>query len=83
MTKSALPIDAGNLAAVRAHIRQEFAEKSWWPAEGPLQAKEEFDAAQESPEALSAWCAKWLDGSQRRQLQIALDPPGMSPTVWG
>ena len=66
-------IDEKNIGKVRDHIGRNFAQKSWWPAEGPLQAKEEFERAQHSPQDLSSWCAKWLDGSQLRQLKNAMD----------
>jgi hypothetical protein len=73
MSKQMFPIDEKNIAAVRAHIRREFKQKSWWPAEAPLQSKNEFEKAQHSPQELTDWCAKWLDGSQWRQLKHAVD----------
>jgi hypothetical protein len=78
MSKQAFSIDSANLAAARSYIRQQFAQKSWWPTQGPQQAKEEFERLPETPEALAVWCEKWLDGGQRRQLRIAVQkaPPG-------
>lgn len=73
MTGKKLPIDAQNIGVVRGHIRREFAEKSWWPAEGPLQAKEEFERAEQNPQDLAEWCANWLSGSQWRELKRAVE----------
>jgi hypothetical protein len=81
MTKHTFAIDDANLKAVRDHINGEFGMKSWWPTEGPLQAKEEFAAAEESPEALAAWCDKWLDGSQWKQLKKAVDKASSSTAI--
>lgn len=67
-----LPIDAANQAFLRAYILRQFSTLSWWPAEGPLQAREAFDALDDSPEALASWCQTWLDGGQWRQMRAAL-----------
>lgn len=72
MSRPAFNIDAANQAAVRAYIRQQFERLSWWPTQGPLQAKEEFEQLPDSPDALTRWCEKWLDGGQWRQLKIAV-----------
>ena len=80
MTVKNIAIDDRNLESVRDHIAGEFAMKSWWPTEGPLQAREEFEQAQHNPAALAEWCAKWLDGSQKRKLRLAVEKSGSSPT---
>lgn len=69
MTKRMFSIDHNNVAAVREHIAGEFAAKSWWPTEGPRQAEAEFERMKHRPDTLADWCAKWLHGSQWRQLQ--------------
>jgi hypothetical protein len=72
MTKRSFDIDASNLAAVTAYILRQFDQLSWWPTEGPEQAKEEFRKMQGSPHELQQWCEKWLNGGQWRQLRNAL-----------
>jgi hypothetical protein len=72
MIKRSFAIDASNSEQVRAYIRQQFATRSWWPAEEPARAKAEFEAMQSQPERLAEWCGKWLNGGQWRQLENAL-----------
>lgn len=78
MSRASFPIDAANMAAAKAHIRQRFDRLSWWPTQGPLQAREEFERLPDTPEALARWCEKWMDGGQWRQLKSAVQgsPPG-------
>ena len=83
MSKKLFPIDHQNIKAARDHIREQFAKKSWWPTEGPRQAEEEFESMKDRPETLAEWCTKWLDGSQWRQLKIAVDKETSSPTAIG
>lgn len=77
MSRASFPIDAANLDAARAYIRQQFERLSWWPTQEPHQAREEFEQLPDTPEALVRWCEKWLDGGQWRQLKIAVQdaPP--------
>jgi hypothetical protein len=79
MAKHSFPIEASNLEAARSYILEQFDTKSWWPTQGPLQAKEEFEQLPATPEALLAWGEKWLDGSQWRQLKNAVEdtPPAL------
>ncbi len=72
MSKQTFPIDDTNMKAVKSHIKKQFTQLSWWPAEQPLTAKEEFDTLPEDAKSLVAWCEKWLDSGQWRQLKIAL-----------
>jgi hypothetical protein len=81
MTKRIFSIDHNNVAVVREHIASEFATKSWWPTEGPSQAEEEFERMQHRPDTLADWCAKWLDGSQWRQLQKAVNRQLSAPST--
>jgi hypothetical protein len=81
MTKRMFSIDHSNIELVRNHIREEFANKSWWPTEGPRQAEEEFERMKNRPETLADWCEKWLDGSQWRQLKNALDQHTSPPPL--
>ena len=74
MPKNTFPISPDNHTAIREYIVRQFANLSWWPTEGPLQAREEFDALDPaSPEALENWCQHWLDGGQWRQLRVAVE----------
>jgi hypothetical protein len=77
MSRQTFPINSSNLTAIKAYIRQQFDRLSWWPTQGTLQAKEEFERLPDTPEALVEWCEKWLDGGQWRQLKIAVQnaPP--------
>ena len=72
MSMQKFPIDESNMEAIKKHISQQFGQLSWWPAEQPLKAKEEFESLQDNPEALLGWCEKWLDDGQWRQLKRAL-----------
>jgi hypothetical protein len=72
MSKQTFPIDEGNMEAVKSHIRQQFDKLSWWPAEEPSKAKEEFECLRDAPESLLGWCEKWLDGGQWRKLKKAI-----------
>lgn len=72
MSKQSFAIDASNIEAVKGYIRQQFEQRSWWPTEGPLQAKEDFERMQGSPEHVTEWCEKWLDGGQWRALEKAV-----------
>ncbi|CAL1238958.1 hypothetical protein [Candidatus Methylocalor cossyra] len=62
-------IDAAQVERIQAYVRRQFASLSWWPTEEPLRARQEFEAVGNSPEALAAWCEKWLNAGQRRQLE--------------
>lgn len=79
MTKNTFAINTKNMKAVGEHIQEQFSNKSWWPTQGPMQAKEEFEQARHNPSTLADWCAKWLDGSQWKQLQTAVTRPDGSP----
>jgi hypothetical protein len=68
-----LSINENNLSCILNHIKGEFESKSWWPGEGPLQASEEFQLVENSPEKLTEWCHKWLDTSQWRLLEKAVE----------
>lgn len=79
MARASFSIDASNLDAAKAFIRQQFDQLSWWPAQGPHQARAEFDQLPDTADALTLWCEKWLDGGQWRQLRIAVqDTPSKS-----
>lgn len=73
MTRHSLTIDASNLEAAKAHIRQQFANLSWWPTEDPTTAQAEFEAMQASPEQLTEWCHRWLYGGEWRRLENAVE----------
>jgi hypothetical protein len=74
MSKKTFPISTDNQSDIRKYIVRQFTNLSWWPAEGPLQAREEFEALDpDSPEALENWCQHWLDGGQWRQLRVAME----------
>lgn len=73
MAKNTFPIHDENQQAIRDYILKQFTYLSWWPAEGPLQAREAFDALDDSAEALEHWCKQWLDGGQWRLLRVALE----------
>jgi len=75
ISKRSFPIDPSNRQLVSDYIRQQFDQRSWWPAEGPAQAKDEFERMQSSAETLTDWCDKWLDGGQWRQLKAAVHHP--------
>jgi hypothetical protein len=62
-------LDGTNLAPAVDYIRDQFDTRSWWPKEQPQLAKEEFLQMQQSPDALNAWCEKWLYSGQWRQLE--------------
>ena len=72
MSKQTFPIDSSNLEEVRQHIRQQFENLSWWPTQGPMQAKNEFENMQSRADTLVEWCERWLDGSQWRHLKISV-----------
>lgn len=65
-------LDTANLAAARDYLRRQMRTQSWWPREQPHVALEEFLRLQETPDSLQAWCDKWLDSGQWRQLAQAL-----------
>ena len=71
MSKQKFPIEESNMDAVKIYINQQFAHLSWWPAEEPAKAKEEFERLSNSPEAIAGWCEKWLDDGQWRKLNNA------------
>ncbi len=72
MAKRSFEIDASNFEAVKAYILRQFTQRSWWPAEGPEQAKEQFKTMQSDPQRFAQWCETWLDSGQWRQLKKAL-----------
>lgn len=72
MTRHSFTIDASNFEQAKAHIRQRFANLSWWPTEDPTTAKAEFESMQSSPELLTEWCHRWLYGGEWRQLENAV-----------
>ncbi|MGZ8219761.1 hypothetical protein [Methylomagnum sp.] len=72
MIRHSFTIDASNIEPAKAHIRQQFANLSWWPTEDPTTAKAEFEAMQSSPEQLTEWCHRWLYGGEWRQLENAV-----------
>jgi hypothetical protein len=65
-------IDSGNHHSVRNYIQHQFDQLSWWPTEGPFQAREAFAALDGSPAALNQWCLEWLNAGQWRQMRVAL-----------
>lgn len=71
-SRSTVPIDGTNIEAAREYIRQQFAQRSWWPTEGPFQAQADFAAMQDTPPGLMAWCDKWLNAAQRQALDKAI-----------
>lgn len=81
MAKNTFPIDSDNQQVIRDYILRQFKTQSWWPTEGPLQAREEFDALDDSADALHAWCDKWLNGGQWRQLKVAVATSGGSTAL--
>jgi hypothetical protein len=78
-SRSPVAIDWSELEVARRYIAQQFEQRSWWPTEGPLQAQEDFAAAQDDPIHLAAWCEKWLNTAQRRALAKAIRAAGMPP----
>jgi hypothetical protein len=78
MTQFNLSIDSGNFEVVKAHIRTQFAQFSWWPTEAPWRAQADFAELQGTPESLSIWCERWLNGAQRAQLQRVIRKAGRS-----
>lgn len=60
------------LSTAQEYIQQHFSAHSWWPKEQPAQALHEFTLMQQDTIGLSAWCEKWLDAGQCRQLANAL-----------
>ena len=72
MYKQKFTIEESNMDAVKVYIKQQFAHLSWWPAEEPTKAIEEFDSLDDSLEALVGWCDKWLDLGQWRKLKNAI-----------
>ncbi len=68
-------LDETTIQRAREHLRRQMETQSWWPREQPQVAMEEFLHLQETPESLQAWCEKWLDSGQWRQLQQAVAPP--------
>ena len=67
-----LKLDESNFQAARDYLQQQMERQSWWPREQPHLAKEEFLLMQGSPEALNAWCEKWLFSDQWRQMGNAI-----------
>jgi hypothetical protein len=57
---------------VKAYLQRQFNQLSWWPTEQPWKAKEEFEVMHNTPERLTAWCEKWLDGGEWRKLKKAI-----------
>ena len=72
MSKQTFDIDNSNIEAVKDYIRHQFTQLSWWPAEQPWKAKEEFESLDDNPKALASWCEKWLDGGQWSKLKKAI-----------
>ena len=73
MDKKTFPIEDKNQQQIRDYITKQFDNLSWWPTEGPLQAREEFEALDGSAASLEDWCKAWLDGGQWRQLRVAME----------
>jgi hypothetical protein len=73
MVKKTLPIEEKNQQQIRDYITKQFNNLSWWPTEGPLQAREEFEALDGSAASLEEWCMSWLDSGQWRQLKVAME----------
>jgi hypothetical protein len=72
MPKPTFPIEAANLEVVKAYLQRQFNQLSWWPTEQPWKAKEEFEVMHNTPERLTAWYEKWLDGGEWRKLKEAI-----------
>jgi len=72
MPKPTFPIEVAHLEVVKAHLQQQFNQLSWWPTEQPWKAQKEFEALPTTPERLTAWCEKWLNGGEWRQLKRAV-----------
>lgn len=73
MAKKTFPIEDKNQQQIRDYITKQFSNLSWWPTEGPLQAREEFEALDGSAASLEEWCKAWLDSGQWRQLRVAME----------
>ncbi len=73
MAKKTFPIEDRNQQQIREYISTQFKNLSWWPTEGPLQAREEFEALDGSAASLEEWCKSWLDSGQWRQLRVAME----------
>lgn len=73
MDKKTFPKEDKNQQQIRDYITKQFDNLSWWPTEGPLQAREEFEALDGSAASLEEWCKAWLDGGQWRQLRVAME----------
>ena len=73
MAKKTFPIEDKNQKQIRDYITKQFNTLSWWPTEGPLQAREEFEALEGSAASLEEWCKSWLDSGQWRQLRVAME----------
>lgn len=51
------------------YLQKQFDTRSWWPRAQPGLAKREFQLMNNSPEALTVWCYRWLDLGQIRKLE--------------
>lgn len=78
-SRSPFPIDGTNIDVARRYLRQQFAQRSWWPTEGPLQAQADFTALQHTPAGLMQWCDRWLNAAQRLALEKAIRRGSGSP----
>ena len=81
MAKKTFPIEDMNQQQIRDYITKQFSNLSWWPTEGPLQAREEFEALEGSAAALEEGCKAWLDGGQWRQLRLAMEKGSGNTTI--
>lgn len=65
-------INPTNLISAQHYIQRQLDTHSWWPKEQPEQAKHEFSLMQHDPNALNAWCEKWLDAGQCKKLEKSI-----------
>ena len=67
-----MKITEAELDTARHYLQQQLETHTWWPKEQPGEAKHEFALMKDSAVSLNAWCERWLDSGQQRQLAKAL-----------
>lgn len=60
------------LDAAREYIHEQFKSHSWWPKAQPREAEREFELMCKNVSALNVWCDRWLNDSQKAQLEKRL-----------
>lgn len=81
MAKKTFPIEDKNQQQIRDYITNQFNNLSWWPTEGPLLAREEFEALDGLAASLEEWCKSWLDSGQWRQLRVAMEKSSVNIAI--